>query len=269
MKRFRFMFVLLILIILPLSFTVSCNRNVSDKGRIAFLSNYNISVDTDRPSYSTKCAIPDIFDSTWDIRSIFARDLLNIDISNFKGKECTIYGYYVLDMPPGIGTNDSSEARAVIILSGESIICGYVDFTAELGDIPPATLTGKPFSSISDVSWDIWRQRIDDDDYKSLVIWQYYDSLRMKDFDNAYFYLYDRQNIKEEEFIKAAEQNPLPIIDFKDMHQYKMPLDDECYFIVNVKVEESTKSYDITFDLKRDPEGKEFNGWKIYKTGIR
>lgn len=265
MKRFIFF----ILIIISLPIIVSCSQNVSDKDKIAFLSNYNIAADTDRPYYSTKCIIPDIFDSMWYIRSIFAKDLLNIDISDFKGEECTIYGYYVLDMPPGIGMDDSSEARAVIIASGESIICGYIDFVSELGDTPPATLTGKLFSSISDVGWDIWRQRIDDDDYKSLVIWQYYDSLRMKDFDNAYFYLYDRVNIKKEEFIKAAEENPLPIIDFKDMHPYKMPLEDECYFIVNAKIGESQKNYDITFDLKRDSSEKEFNGWKINKTSIR
>lgn len=249
-------------------------KAITESERISFLSSYGIEINTKRPYYSSVAMVPEIFDTIWEIRSIFSKDILNIDIGSYKGKQCQIYMYPVQKLPFNIKKSESVEAKATVICYKDSIICSYIEFISELRGMPPLSLKGTSLVDMSGLKWESWRDRVDSDGDKRLVIWQYYNSLRSGNYEDAYKYIYDKTNIKKEDFIKAAKANSLLYIDFLDISQYQNPTADECYFRVKAKVGDSqgklkNEVYDITFDLKRDSKEKEYGGWKIFKTKIK
>jgi len=264
----------LILFLLLSSCTSEKVKTVTDGERISFLSGYGIEVNTERPYYSSVVIVPEIFDTIWEIRNILSKDVLNIDIGDYKGKECEVYMYPVLKIPFNIKKSDSAETRATVICHKDNIICSYIEFISELRIMPPLSLKGDSLVELSGVKWELWKERIDSDGDKNLVIWQYYNALRSGNYEYAYKFIYDKNNIKKEDFIKAAKENPLLYIDFIDISQYQNPTANECYFRVRARVRDSKgklrdEVYDIFFDLKRDIKEKEYGGWKIYKTKIK
>jgi len=250
------------------------NPGKTEPDKISFLSRYGVVVDSIRPYYSSTIYMPEILDAVWEIRNIFSKDTLGIDIVKFKGKQCEIYMYPVSKLPFNVKKDLSKEARAVVVCYKNEIICSHIEFISELRTLPPMSLKGKTLVELSKVEWDTWKNKIDSDGDKRLVICQYYDALRSGNYDVAYWYIYDKENIKKEEFIDIAKGSSLPYIDFLDIGQYKDPTGEESFFLVKAKVGNSKglfkkKTYEITFDLKRDLKEKEYGGWKIYKTKIK
>ncbi|KPU42834.1 hypothetical protein OXPF_35980 [Oxobacter pfennigii] len=271
MKRF------LILFIIAAYLFTACKpdkyNEVNDQQRIEFLSQYNITIDAKRPYYSSDVTVPKVLDTTWKIRDIFAKDLFNTGISKLGGRKGKLYSYPVEKLPYDVTKRTAVETKAYIICIDGDIICSYIDFISELQATPPVSLRGKSLVDISGVEWGKWKSEIDSDDDKRLVIWQYYEALRLGNYENAYLFIYDKENITIEDFTQAAAANALPIIDFLDMQQHKEPAGDECYFLVNAMIGNpksgEKKRYEILIDLKKDAEGKEYSGWKIYKTKIK
>jgi hypothetical protein len=248
------------------------SAELNDDQRIAFLSKHNVKVDTTRPYYSSSGKVPVIFSTVWQIRNIMSKSTLNIDLSKYKGNQCSIVMYPVSKLPFTPKNSSSAEARDVVISCKKDIICSYVEYISELRSIAPTTLDGKSVADISGVSWDKWKEGMDSDDNKSLVIYQYYNALRTGDYGEAYTYIYDRSKIKEEDFIKTAKQNSLPYMDFLNVDQYKEPTKNECYYLVEANVgggSKNKKTFEIIFDLKKDPNSADYGGWKIYKTQIK
>lgn len=262
-----------IALILLLSSCSQKNALTTDEDRISFLAGYGVKVDIERPYYSTDTVVPEIFDACWTIRDIFSRDLLGKGLEDHKMHECKIYMYPVLKLPFDTKGENDAEPRAVVVSSGGHIICSHIEFISALRSYPSMSLKGKSLVDLSKVSWDTWKERIDSDDDKRFIIWQYYSALRSGDYEEAYWYIYDKDNIKKEDFIKAARENTIFYIDFLDIRQYKSPEGDECYFMVDAMVTGSDnkkkKKYEIIFDLKKDPKEKKYSGWKIYRTKIR
>ena len=98
-------------LLLILSLLLSSCSTVSDKAmtdceRISFLSGYGIGVNTKRPYYSSAVTIPEIFDTIWEIRNILSKDVLKIDLVEYKGKQCQIYMYPLVKLPFSIKKND-------------------------------------------------------------------------------------------------------------------------------------------------------------------
>jgi hypothetical protein len=206
------------LIIISLVFYSCAHKGAgagSDKERISFLGEYGLKVDVERPYYSSSCRIPVIFDTVWNMRLIFARDLLGIKLSRYKGRDCEVY-MYPLKLSEGDG-KAAPETRAVVVSSGGDIICSYIEFISELSVKPPMSLKGRSIEEISDKRWEDWKTSIDTDSDKRLVVLQYYDMLRCGNYSDAYCLLYDRKSISREDFIKAASGDNLPVIDFAGM----------------------------------------------------
>lgn len=254
----------------------SCGRGEPhaniEKDRISFLSGYGITVDIQRPYYSSEGTIPLVFDTYWNMRNVFSKDGLKVELKRYEGEKCSIYMYPILKLPFDVKKESSVEERAVLICHKGDVICSYIEFISELRTLPPMSLKGKSLVELSGIDWNVWKDNMDSDDDKRLVIWQYYDALRISNFDEAYWYIYDKESIKKEDFIKAAMEESLPYIDFLDIQQYKEPTEGECYFLVKAMVGDSKirkREYEITFDLKRNPEEKEYGGWKIYMTKIK
>lgn len=257
-------------------FLSSCGRTggteLDDKQRISFLSKYNVSIDTSRPYYSSKSRVPQIFDTVWQIRAVLSKRIPNVDISRYKGSQCSIYMYPVHKLPFEIKNQASIEAKAVLIACNGKVICSYIEFISELRSIAPMTLDGKSVALLSGAGWEKWKERMESDDNKTLVIYQYYNALRSGNYDEAYTYIYDKSSIGKDNFIKSAKQNSLPFLDFIYVDQYKEPVEDECYYLVEANVIESGKKkdkYEIVFDLKIDEASSDYGGWKIYRTQIK
>lgn len=247
-------------------------KEPSEEQRASFLTGYGVIVDVTRPVYSSKGTIPKIFDTVWEIRDTLSKKSLNIDISKYKGKQCSIFMYPVVKLPFTIKKESTVETRVVVISCQDSIICSYIEFISELRTLPATALSGQSIVDYSGVKWDTWKQRIDDDDNKRLVIFLYYDSLKLGSYNDAYNYIYDKGSIKKEDFIIKAKENKLPSIDFINIDQYKIPTADESYFIIEASVSGSSvkgKLYELTIDLKKDPKEKLYGGWKIYQTKIK
>lgn len=268
MKRF---IPCLIILVLLLPGCGSKSVELNDEQRIAFLAKYNVRVDTARPYYNSSGKIPEVFNTVWQIREVLSKRLPGVDLSKYRGRLCSIKMYPVLKLPFISKAGSSNEVRAVVISCGEDIVCSYIEFISELRSIAPSTLDGKSVADLSGISWDKWKERLDSDDDKTLVIYQYYNALRTGDYDEAYTYIYDRSNIKKEDFINTAKHNSLPNMDFLYVEQYKEPAKDECYYLVeaNVGSSKDKKTFNIIFDLKRDPTSTDYGGWKIYKTQIK
>lgn len=272
MRRCILFAILLVSILSSCSSKKTASRE--DENGISFLKDRGIVVDTNRPFYSSDVVVPEIFDSVWKMRDILSKDGLKINLEKYKGKQSRVYMYPVLKLPFMINKESSAEARAVIISCNKDIICSYIEFISELRSIPPLSLDGKSLVDLSGISWNEWKAKMDGDGDKHLVIWQYYDALRSGDYEEAYWYIYDKENIKKEDFIKIAKENSLLYIDFLDIQQYKESSGDECYFIVKAMVgggqgKSKKKEYEILFDLKKYDGENKYGGWKIYKTKIR
>lgn len=267
----RFIPFLAILIVFLSSCDKGVNNVLNEEQRISFLSNYKVQVDISRPYYNSNSTVPKIFTTVWKVREILSKDMPGVDISKFKGQQCSIYMYPISKLPFTVKKDSSIEARAVIISCQGSIICSYIEFISELRSLPPMTMGGKSVADLSGVPWDTWKEQLDGDDDKSIVIYQYYNALRSGDVDEAYSYIYDKNTINKEDFTKTVKQNSLPYINFLSVDQYKEPTQDECFYIVEANVSNSKqkKTYNIMFDLKKDPAAKDYGGWKIYKTQIK
>lgn len=263
--------------LLLILFLLSSCKNIthselSHEERISFFSGYGVVVNAGRPFYSSSSTIPKIFNSIWEIRNIFSKNLLKLDISKYKGSQCTIYMYPVASLPFQVKKGSEVETRAVVICCEGNIICAYIEFISELRTLPYTALSGKSLVELSGIKWDTWKNGLDSDDNKYLVICQYYNALRTANFEDAYSYLYDKKVVSREDFIKKAGENKLPYIDFVSIDQYKAPTDNECFFIVEANISTSNakgKAYQIFFDLKKDANEKEYGGWKIYSTKIK
>lgn len=247
----------------------SCSKGVlaaSDNERISFLKRYDIAVNTARPYYNSQVVIPKTFNTIWKMRSIFSEDLLDIKLDRFKGKNCNIYMYPVSKLAFDVRKDDPVETRAVIISYDDHIICSYIDFILEIRVVAPMSLNGKTISELSQISWDVWKAKMDSDDNKRVVIWEYYDSLKSGNYEEAYSYIYDKKNISKEYFIDTASKLNLSYIDFLSLEQTNEPSDHECSFTVkaNIKDGKKTKTCEIVFNLKKDSSSKEYDGWKIY-----
>ena len=215
-----------------------------------------------------------IFDTTWEIRNVFSKNTLKDDLNSYKGRQCMVYMYPIKSMPFIIKKDSSIETRVVLIENKNRVVCSYIEFISELRNLPPVSLDGKSLVELSGIKWEVWKDDIDSDDNKKLVIWQYYDALRLGNYESAYSYIYDKINIKKEDFIKAAKGNSLANIDFLDIDQYKSATGDQCYFIIKTqevddKNSSKKKNYEILFDLKKDPASKDYGGWKVYKTKMK
>lgn len=263
-----------LLMIFLLSSCSKPSRVESDKTQenIPFLTQHGVLLDSERPHYNSEGIVPEVFDTVWNMRDTFSQDLFKKSISQYKGKQYIIYMYPVADLPKTIEPDIIPNARAVVISIKGSIICSYIEFISESKNLPAASLSGVLIDDLSGLKWDIWRNRIDDDDNKKLVIWKYYESLRYQDFETAYSFIYDKASIKKDDFIDAAKKSRIAYLDFLDISQYKKPTDNECFFLVKAKVENNQKQgpkiYDITFDLKRSSE-EDYGGWKIYATKLK
>lgn len=250
---------------------VKAEKKLSQNDMTAFLAKYNVQVDTSRPYYNSRCKVPQYFNAVWQIREIFSKKTPGDELSKYKDRECSIYMFPVAKLPFEVKKDTLKDARAVVISCGDKIICSYIEFISELRSTAPSAFDGKSIAEISGVNWDIWKDRMDSDDNKNLVIYQYYNALRAGNYDEAYSYLYDKSNIKKEDFIRAAKQNSMPYIDFLDVDQYKEPTENDCYFLVRANVGDGNKkkTFEITFDLKKDSNDNSYGGWKIYKTQIK
>lgn len=261
-------------ILTSMMFLSSCSKGVpasNDGQRISFLKKYNISVDTMRPYYSSQISVPNTFNAIWEMRNIFSKDLLGIDMTRFKGKKCSIFMYPVSKLPFDIKKSDAVETRAVVISCRDRIICSYIDFILEIRSIPPVSLKGRNIAELSGTGWDVWKSRMDGDDNKRIVIWQYCDALKLGNYEEAYSYIYDKSNITKEEFINTASKKPLHNIDFLGLEQSGASFDDECRFTAKANIVEGgkNKTREIVFNLKKDPTSKEYGGWKIYSANIK
>lgn len=258
-------------------FLCSCTQGKlaakSEDDIIEFLSRYSIVVDRSRPKYSSTVFVPKIFDTIWEMREVLSKDVLGISLKKFRGKECSIYMYPLIKTPFKSKNSEDSESRGVVICCDGSIICSYIENISTLRKEAPMSLEGKSIEELSGVKWNQWREGIESDDNKRLVIWQYYNALRAGNYEGAYWYIYNKEDIKKEDFVKTATQVALPYIDFVDIEQYKKPTDDECYFIVKARVQGESKNnkdlYEITFDLKKDKKEEQYGGWKILRTKIK
>lgn len=264
----------LVYICLSMILAASCSRGTAaygDEERIEFLKGYGIDVDTRRPYYSSNIIIPKVFSATWEIRSAFTKDMLNIELSKFSGKQCGIFMYPVSKLPPDIRKISSSEARAVIINYKDRIICAYIEFISETRGISPVSLKGRTIGDITGVKWSKWKDDMEDDDNKKLVIWQYYDALKSKKYEEAYEYIFDKKNITREQFIKVAGSISLPDMDFLNLEQDSETSDMQCSFTArtNVKKGKGSSAYEIRFQLKKDPSSNVYGGWKIENTSIK
>lgn len=255
-------------------FISSCSNKIGitdDQINIQFLKGYSVIPDADRPYYSSIINVPQIFSTVWEIRNIFSKDILNVDLHKYKGKQCSIFMYPLSKLPFEGYKYDGAEIRAVILSYRNKVICSYIEFISESRDFPPISLKGESIEDLSDTKWNLWKSKLDDDDNKRLVIWQYYDALRSDNYDEAYSYIYNKNEIKKQDFIVAAKEKFPGYIEFLSLEQYREPSNSECFFTakVNVKANNKNKIYEILFDLKKDPSSKEYGGWKILSTRIK
>lgn len=273
-KRNYFILAGLIFLCLSVIIIESRSRAITVKDndqRIKFLKGYEVVVDNDRPYYNSRINVPESFNALWEIRNAFAKDMLGVDLSRYKGRKCDIFMYPVSKLPFQTNKDMESETRAVIITLNSNVICSYIEFISETKSVPSVSLPGKSISDITGVKWDTWKLRMEDDDNKELVIWKYYECLKSGDNERAYSYIYDKGDIKKEEFIKAARNLAVPDMELINLEQSGIVSDDECSFKANAKIENGSKSktYEIRFNLKKDPSSFEYGGWKIVNTTYR
>lgn len=253
----------------------SCNKyNKIDTQKIAenLLVEYSIVIDNDKPYSTYTKIIPKIFDNSWEMMNYFSEDSLDIDIKKFKGSTCTIYRYPIKELPFEAYNKINVQKYAVITIKDSKVLCGYIEFLSELNINQPISLEGKSLYEITNIKWEDWKKRIEDDDNKQLVIWEYYDLLKTNNFNEAYNLLYKDNRIDKEEFIKTAKENKLPFMDFISIEQYKESSLNEAYFVVKAYVFDKNShklEYKILFNLKKDKDEVIYNGWKIYSTKIQ
>ncbi|MDI6619568.1 MAG: DUF4830 domain-containing protein [Clostridiales bacterium] len=266
MKRF-----ILPLLLAALVFA-SCGKSIqagSDEERAAYLKQNGVAIDTEKPYYSSSETIPDVLSTVWEMRNVFSKKAYGINISGYRGKQCTVYIYPILRLPDTVKFEDSSNTRAVVVNCKNKIICSYIDYVSELKTYPPCSLNGKSIEELSGIKWDKWKANMEDDDNQLLVILQYYDMLKSGDYDGAYSYVYDKTKIKKEDFINTARENKLPFMDFISIGKYKKSTKNESFYILRAKLAGQKKICEIEFNLKEDTGKDSENNWKIVSTKIR